>query len=1122
MKHLSLLTLLFALYTCVLSAQTTIIGRPARWKTAALDSTFSEYSVFTIDTKAITKALQESHGTNAVQLSIEDKNWTLLAESAAIAPANTPVQTEFRRSTTAFDPTFKGYNSLGQSFRLSANDGYIAGMIPLGDKEFFIEPLRNIDARAPKNLYLLYEKSAWKVRIGRKCLVSEVEQQLSRVPNNASRSSNCVTVDLAVATDLSMYRKYSSSTAEVQNRVASIMNLVEGLYQTSFAYKIKFTIVTWYHSTTTDPWTGSSSAGTVLDNFSAWAPSGFGVNYDLGQFWTNRDFEGSTIGIAWVGGVCGGKLRHHAVQDFSSSDAYMRCMVAHEIGHNFNMTHNSDIMAPTVSVSTTWSATSISQINSCLPSVVGPACLTPCTTSGGGGSSGTPPVADFSVTANDTFCINRQIQFEDRSQNNPYTYSWTFEGGTPATSALQNPKVVYKNAGTYSVSLVASNAYGSNTKTVRIIAVAAPVVGFTYKINALNVDFTNTTTGTASWLWKFGDTKTSTEKNPSHTYANNGSFNVQLSATNACGTKVTSKLVPVFAATPNAKFSVSSSSGCAPLTVQLINSSSNAQTYSWSLPGAKISISADKNPVAVYENPGSYDIILVAFNGSLSDTFLMKNAVTIRSSPQLDFEGIVLDGGLVQFRNQSVAADTILWDFGDGNVSTDTLPFHFYRNSGEYTVKLSASNPCGSTFLEKKISILLAPVAGFRVDSLYRICKNETITLENTSSSDAESFTWKLPLAKPDSSNERNPIIAYSKSGTYEIKLIAENAAGADTISKTIEVVLKVDPIAAFRDSTAGLTVHCSNRSTTAQTFSWDFGDGNSSTEPNPIHSYAMAGVYEIRLKAFNECDSSAYSLRTEVFSKPKAKFSHKADSLCAPGIIAFHPEISGKATELRWYFEGGYPSESTDSIPTVQYNSAGVFGVALVAINPAGNDSIYKKDYLVIQEKPVASFTVLAKGAELTFENSSLRAREYLWDFGDGAASVEPNPVHIYKQKGDYIVRLQAKNECGTATYSRGISLDFTADKEANEAVTINVFPNPTTGIFTVVLPESRDEPLRFIVRNPLGQEIINRVVARTEKGHSESFDLSGFPSGNYLLEINTCLSTNKVSNIRYKVQKR
>ncbi|MFZ4545057.1 MAG: PKD domain-containing protein, partial [Saprospiraceae bacterium] len=689
MKHFALLMFGFVVSLGQISGQTTIISsKPARWTSPTLDSTFSQYEIFSIDTKALKESFSGKETQKRITISIAEKTWTLNAQSSGICPSGTPVQVDKTRTSIAFDPTFKGFTQQGLPFRLTINDGFVAGFLPLDNNEYFIEPLNNIDARAAAGLFVLYEKRDLIARSNKKCLVKDINQHYNTTLNNNFRVLNdCAIVELAVATDVSMYQKYSTSTTAVQNRVTSIMNLVEGLYQTSFSHKIKFTIVTWFQSTGADPWTGSTSAGNVLDSFSTWGPNGFNLNYDLGQFWTNRNFDGSTIGIAWVGGVCANKFRHHALQDFSTSDAFMRCMVAHEIGHNFDMSHNSDIMAPTVSASTTWSASSIAQINSFLPSVLGTSCLAPCSTGGGGGGTGAPPVANFSVAANDTFCINKQILFEDKSLNNPYTYKWTFEGGTPAISALSDPKVLYKNPGTYAVSLEVTNAYGTNTKTINIIAVAIPIVTFSYQINALSVAFTNTSTGPATWSWKFGDGKTSTQKNPTHTYSNNGSFNAQLSATNTCGSKTASKIVPVFAATPVAAFNLSVGSGCTPFIIQLNNISTNAQSYIWELPGAQGSSSFEKNPTVVYTSAGVFDIKLIAFNGTLSDTFLLKNAVHVKSAPNIAFNSFIYFGGLTQFKNQTTGASSLKWEFGDGSTSKDSIPLHYYLKSGTYIVK---------------------------------------------------------------------------------------------------------------------------------------------------------------------------------------------------------------------------------------------------------------------------------------------------------------------------------------------------------------------------------------------------------------------------------------------------
>lgn len=154
-----------------------------------------------------------------------------------------------------------------------------------------------------------------------------------------------------------------------------------------------------------------------------------------------------------------------------------------------------------------------------------------------------PPAASFSgsPTSGD---ITLTVNFTDQSSNSPTSWSWTFGDG--GTSTAQNPSHDYTVAGTYTVSLTATNAYGSDThtKTNYISATQPsndpPVANFTSDVTSgdapLAVDFSDLSTNApSSWSWTFGDGGTSSAQNPSYTYNNAGTYNVSLTATNAFG-----------------------------------------------------------------------------------------------------------------------------------------------------------------------------------------------------------------------------------------------------------------------------------------------------------------------------------------------------------------------------------------------------------------------------------------------------------------------------------------------------------------------------------------------------------------------------------------------------------
>jgi len=158
------------------------------------------------------------------------------------------------------------------------------------------------------------------------------------------------------------------------------------------------------------------------------------------------------------------------------------------------------------------------------------------------GGAGNPPVADFSGNPT-SGPAPLTVAFTDLSTNNPTSWSWTFGDG--GTSAAQNPSHTYNSAGQYTVSLTATNPYGSNTKTKNnYITVTSggqpPVAQFvgnpTSGTAPLTVNFTDQSTNSpTSWSWTFGDGGASAAQNPSHTYNSAGQYTVSLTATNQYG-----------------------------------------------------------------------------------------------------------------------------------------------------------------------------------------------------------------------------------------------------------------------------------------------------------------------------------------------------------------------------------------------------------------------------------------------------------------------------------------------------------------------------------------------------------------------------------------------------------
>ncbi|MBO4873853.1 MAG: PKD domain-containing protein [Bacteroidales bacterium] len=160
----------------------------------------------------------------------------------------------------------------------------------------------------------------------------------------------------------------------------------------------------------------------------------------------------------------------------------------------------------------------------------------------------TPLVAGFSADATN-ITAGSAINFTNTSTGYQATRTWTFEGGNPATSTEENPRVIYSTPGTYQVSLTITNACGENTKTeTSYITVTeqqqgeAPVAEFSYAVTQLEEGFSvqfndGSTNLPTSWSWTFanGTPETSTEQNPVVTFAEDGDYLVTLVAENEFG-----------------------------------------------------------------------------------------------------------------------------------------------------------------------------------------------------------------------------------------------------------------------------------------------------------------------------------------------------------------------------------------------------------------------------------------------------------------------------------------------------------------------------------------------------------------------------------------------------------
>ncbi len=295
--------------------------------------------------------------------------------------------------------------------------------------------------------------------------------------------------------------------------------------------------------------------------------------------------------------------------------------------------------------------------------------------------------------------------------------------------------------------------------------------------------------------------------------------------------------------------------------------------------------------------------------------------------------------GAVTFKNASENATSYAWDFGDGNKSTEESPTHTYTKDSTYTIKLTATNAGGSDEETKTIAIKLKGtdtqlIANFT----YELGTEGAVTFKNTSKN-ATGYAWNF--GDGNKSNAQDTTYTFVENKDYAVKLTATNGAGESADTTKIITITNALPIASFEFTvdaqSAGGTVNFVNTSKNATGYAWDFGDGNTSTDKSPTHTYTQNGDFDVRLTATNSAGKSADTTKiiTITNALPIASFNFSKDPQSVGGTINFE-NASKNATSYAWDFGDG--NTSTDENPTHTYAKDSTYTVKLTATNKDGS----------------------------------------------------------------------------------------------------------------------------------------------------------------------------------------
>ena len=378
----------------------------------------------------------------------------------------------------------------------------------------------------------------------------------------------------------------------------------------------------------------------------------------------------------------------------------------------------------------------------------------------------------------------------------------------------------------------------------------------------------------------------------------------------------------------------------------------------------------------------------------------------------------------VQFEDFSYfEPGTYYWEFGDGETSTEQNPMHIFAEEGEYEVSLTITSNdanCEDTYTEIIYVEEFDPECS--ADFWYYQMNDLAVQFEDYSRPDPD--TWAWDFGDGNTSQEQSPLHTYEQEGVYQVCLTITNQNANCEDTRCFDVY--VDSMG-FADCYADfwyfqmeeLTVEFQDWSwPNPSTWAWDFGDGNTSEEQNPVHQYAEAGTYQVTLSIFveeTECESTVtWEVWVDDFNYECQALYFWMPNQEEPLTIDF-TDISFYQGDVEFYWEFGDGATSAEENPSHIYSEEGEYEVCLTISTP--DSSCYSTFCEIVYVGEINPYECESDFEAIHLEDLTYQFEGYFrygmgngdfsWDFGDGTTGFGSSVEHTFAEEGEYTVCL-------------------------------------------------------------------------------------------------------------------
>ena len=642
-------------------------------------------------------------------------------------------------------------------------------------------------------------------------------------------------------------------------------------------------------------------------------------------------------------------------------------------------------------------------------------------------------------------CEDLKVFFNANLTHNWIPKSVTWDFGDGSTGSGESPVHIYTTPGDYYVKVKALYDAPCDSLTDNI----GPIhVGAKYPFNG-SFDYDNVcvrrenvtyiATGgipTTEFIWLFGD-GTGQGRNTTHIYQDPSQpkkYLVQLIAiNNTC--RDTLDIKEIFVAYPKANFNTYTK--CNSQVVDFENLSKGHTSATWDFGDGTTSTTMAKNFSHTYApNITQVKASLVVYNDSTGCSDTMVRVIKFSNVDSFKFN-VSAHKGCVPLRVVLTAqADSnitdYLWDIGNGSFVFGNNYVAIYKNEGKFVVRMFVKykNGCILQSVIQDTITALAAHANFNYDKSSG-CVPAVVNFTDSSiarNSVITDYRWQFD--DNTTSNGNTSTHTYNAIGSFPVKYWVQNALGCkDSITKSVSVSdVKPDFDISVNGVCGGKPIKFINKSSAnAVTFLWDFGDGTTSTDTFPVHTYSQEKNYTIKLTVSDGKGCVNTMVKTD-FVKIKnihVNFTATPTFKTCPDLISNFQLQAPAAMQIKnimWDFGNGNTSNDNNKTPQGVYTRSDSFDVKLVVIDTNNcTDTVIKPNYIIVAgpngdfsftpDFGCAPFNVIFNAH---FKNTTTT----IWDFGNGDTKLDrtlaTQTIYTYRREGEFTPTLVLKDDYG------------------------------------------------------------------------------------------------------------